>query len=243
MNESRYKKILLYPPAILGAFFLSGSIMLSPEESPKFPLSLDASVAREAEAITVSDIITPPKAHAQVSPMVLHIEEKIETKPIFQSVTEARVAIKSGVVPSRISIPAIGVDAPVVGFGIDEEGKMMVPDNYIEVGWYKDGVKPGESGSAVLGAHVDNGSLIEGVFKHLKNLKVGDDITVTDKTGSVRVFRIVTTKVYDYRYSDTRDIFTESGPARLNLITCHGTWLPRENTYDKRLVVFAELID
>src|SRR4051812_35058669 len=83
-----------------------------------------------------------------------------------------------------LSIPAIKVNAGVLGMGITSTGRMAVPNNYTEVGWYNLGAKPGEVGSTVMGAHVDNGGKINGVFKNLKYLKVGNTILVTDSKGT-----------------------------------------------------------
>jgi LPXTG-site transpeptidase (sortase) family protein len=142
----------------------------------------------------------------------------------------------------NLVIPTIGVNVGVHAMGLTAEGKMAVPDNYTEVGWYRFGYRPGEKGSAVMGAHVDNGGKINGVFKHLKNVSVGDKMYVGDGDGNVYVYKVTERKVYDYKTAVTNDVFLRKDAKRLNLITCYGTWLPKENTYNQRLVVFAELI-
>ncbi len=142
----------------------------------------------------------------------------------------------------QLTIPAIKVNAPVKALGLTSDGKMAVPDNFTEVAWYSLGTTPGQNGNAVMAAHVDNGSSIPGVFKHLSSLKIGDDIYVTDTNGATLHFRVNATKVYDYRTTDTDEVFGRSDAAHLNFITCHGTFMPALNTYNERLVVFTELV-
>ncbi len=144
--------------------------------------------------------------------------------------------------PVRLIIPAIRVNAPVVAMGITPEGRMDVPDNYIHVGWYGLGTRPGDIGSAVMGAHVDNGGRIAGVFKKLQYLKKGNLIHSIDIHGATSTFKITTIKIYNYRTPVTNDVFLTHDTARLNLITCYGKWLPEEKTYNKRLIVFAEIV-
>lgn len=141
----------------------------------------------------------------------------------------------------RLSIPAIGVSAPVLGLGKTPDGtKMDVPDNFSEVSWYNLGPRPGEIGNSVLGAHVDNGGSIPGVFKRLKDLKIGDKITMTDQNGKILTFTVSKRKIYDKDAKDTSEVFGSRELPRLVLITCHGAFLPAENTYNQRLVIFAE---
>ena len=60
-------------------------------------------------------------------------------------------------VPTRISIPALGVRAPVVGVGTAADGSIAAPaiDKPDETGWYRLGPTPGERGTAVIVGHVD----------------------------------------------------------------------------------------
>ncbi|MDQ3014518.1 MAG: class F sortase [bacterium] len=168
-------------------------------------------------------------------------DEKAEVKPVTARVMGVKKAEARVVKPAQLIIPAIKVAAPVKAMGLDGT-KMAVPDNFTEVGWYKYGTSPGEKGSAVMGAHVDDGGRTAGVFKNLKNLKVGDDIYAVDSDGKAAHFRVTAKKVLPYRTKITDDVFMKKDTARLNLITCHGTFLPKENTYNQRLIIFTELV-
>lgn len=144
--------------------------------------------------------------------------------------------------PTQLIIPKIKVNSPIVAMGLTEEGKMAVPDNYTEVGWYKFGGHPGEKGSAVMGAHLDDGKNIPGVFKRLKYLNIGDDIYVATSENNILKYKVIDKKVYAHNAKETSEVFAQSDKARLNLITCHGTYMPKLDTYDQRIVIFAELV-
>lgn len=188
-------------------------------------------VAKEKSYVIIDDLVTSEQEASQAKTLVAATEEKITSLK--------RPAAKYSY---QLNIPKIAVDAPVLGLGLEPDGKMDVPDNYEEVGWYSLGAAPGQVGNAVLGAHVDNGSSISGVFKNLKKLEIGEDIYTTDKEGRKLHFKVTKIKTYDYQTRDTSEVFGNNGKSQLVLITCYGTFLPSEGTYDKRLIVFAELI-
>jgi len=140
--------------------------------------------------------------------------------------------------PVRLRVPAINVDAAVQHVGLGQTGNMAVPSNYTDVGWYRYGPIPGGEGSAVIDGHVDNGLALPGVFYHLSEVRVGDEIFVDAASTTTR---FVVTKIASYPEAQvpTDEIFSTTGPARLVLITCDGTWIQGERMYDHRLVVYA----
>lgn len=141
-----------------------------------------------------------------------------------------------------LEIPSINVNARVLTMGLEPSGKMAVPNNYTEVGLYQYGARPGMKGTAVMGAHVDNGGAIPGVFKSLSKVKEGDKVYFYTADGERLTYTIVKTKVYAYNEKNTQEVFDQTtSKKRIALITCHGRWLPFENTYNQRFVAFAEL--
>lgn len=143
--------------------------------------------------------------------------------------------------PVRLTIPAIGVDADVQDVGIANSGNVMVPNNYTDVGWYRYGPVPGQTGSAIIDGHVNNGFGTSGVFGHLKELKAGDDIYVTYADQTTLHFRVEQVELYLLDDAPKEKIFNQTDKARLNLITCDGEWLPDRRTDDHRLVVYSVL--
>lgn len=143
--------------------------------------------------------------------------------------------------PARLRIPALSIDAAVQDVGIGKSGRMAVPTNYSDAGWYRYGPLPGQLGSAVMDGHVDNGFGRAGIFARLHELKGGEEIVVENKKGK-RV-RFVVEAVEEYATADVplQRVFAEGGPARLVLITCEGSFDPKTKSYDRRLIVYARL--
>ena len=146
--------------------------------------------------------------------------------------------------PVRLIIPAIGVDAAIQSVGLfwNGDGTMSIPTNFTDVAWYNGGPAPGAPGSAVIDGHLDGRNVREAVFYNLGNLKPGDLVEVLDASGTLWRFQVARLMTYDYNAS-TSDIFSgDTSAARLNLITCAGSWIKSQKLYNKRIVVFTELI-
>ncbi len=148
----------------------------------------------------------------------------------------------SSALPSRLSIPVLHIDAFVQKAGIKSDGSVGTPNNFTDVAWYKYGTIPGQVGSAVIDGHVDNGLGLAGVFKHLVDIKVGDDVYLEQQDGNKLHFVVTDIESYPYKAAPTEEIFTQNDVARLNLITCEGVWVGSARTYDHRLVVFTKLV-
>lgn len=153
-----------------------------------------------------------------------------------------RASSTPGVItPARIKIPSIGVDAKVETVGQKDDGTMATPAQYMDVGWYGLGSKPGQTGNAVFAGHVNNALTKAGVFANLSKVKEGDYVTVADAAGRSKVYRVSSIAQYPWDEAPEASIFATTGPSQLVLITCDGDWIHSERTYDKRLVVVAKL--
>ena len=78
-----------------------------------------------------------------------------------------------------MAIDRIGVDAPVVPEGMDEQNVPLVPLNAYEVAWYDFTAQPGTTGNAVFAGHKTWGG--EAVFYDLDQLQRGDTIRLTGR--------------------------------------------------------------
>ena len=143
--------------------------------------------------------------------------------------------------PVRLVIPSLSIDANIQDVGVNASGAMRAPNNFTDVAWYEYGTVPGMLGSAVIDGHVDNGLALAGVFKHLPDIKIGDDVYMQEKDGSRLHFVVTDIEIYPYESVPTNLIFNQNDAARLDLITCEGIWVPAGKTYDHRLVVYTEL--
>lgn len=153
--------------------------------------------------------------------------------------TIATTGTSTSVLPVRLRIPSLSIDAPVQHVGQGRMGTMAVPTNFTDVGWYRYGPAPGAPGSALIDGHVDDGLGLAGVFKKLSRIQVGDVVTITDAQGDEVHFRVYDIKLYPYTAVPMQEIFHTSGTSTVVLITCDGSWVSDSNTYDHRLVVTA----
>jgi LPXTG-site transpeptidase (sortase) family protein len=150
--------------------------------------------------------------------------------------------ISTAALPAQLVIPSIGVAAQVQTVGLADGGEMGVPDNFTDVGWYQYGPRPGMAGSAVIAGHLNGKGVPEAVFFDLGGLDIGDRVNIIAQDGSTLTFEVVQMRTYTHD-APTEEVFVSTdGKARLNLITCAGDWMQNEKLYDKRTVVFTELV-
>lgn len=121
--------------------------------------------------------------------------------------------------PRRLSIPALGVTAPVVP--VEPVGDTLVPpSDPMELGWWAEGARPGaDRGSALITGHTVQGG--EGALNDLEELARGEQVRVRTDQGSV-TYRVARTEVYTKgalsRHADR--LFAQDVPGRLVLVTC-----------------------
>jgi sortase (surface protein transpeptidase) len=149
-------------------------------------------------------------------------------------------AARSSVPPARVTVPSLGVDAPVDAVGIDPDGQMELPEDVARVGWYRFGPEPGAVGSAVLAGHVDDREQGPGALFRLRDAAVGDELTVTDAAGTATRWRVVSRELITKQVLPVERIFARDGAPRLTLITCGGPFLPEYSSYRDNVVVVAE---
>ena len=142
------------------------------------------------------------------------------------------------VVPDRVRIPALGLDAPVVSVALEPDGDMEIPPA-TDVGWYQLGPAPGQLGSAVLAAHVDFGGK-RGAFFDLRSVPVGAEVIV-DGDGASRRFTVTAREQLAKDAVQLDRYFTAEGPARITLITCGGAFDRGAGHYQDNIIITADL--
>lgn len=146
-----------------------------------------------------------------------------------------------GIEPTAVSIPAIDVEDTLIDLGIAADGRMEVPVDFDEIGWFTGGGKPGGRGPTVIAAHVD-GLAGPAAFFRLDELAQGDVVAVTDAAGGVtnyEVTEVVTVEKADF---PTARVFGAVPGDELRLITCGGYFDRDVGHYDKNVVVFATAV-
>ena len=138
--------------------------------------------------------------------------------------------------PLHVVIPKLGVDAPIIPIGV-ENGVLIPPNDPQTLGWWSAGAEPGavRGGALVTGHTVHTGG---GQLDDLEQVRLGDRVRLRTEKGVIG-YRV--TKVRIYRKAtlarDAQEVFSQTGPGRLVLITCED-W--DGTKYLSNVVVFAE---
>lgn len=149
----------------------------------------------------------------------------------------------STIAPVTLAIPGISVVTRVVPAGLDDEGEFSVPPSVDTVGWYRFGPGLGENtGSVVVGGHVDSAQSGPGAFFRLKELIPGMTIDVTGDDGKSRTYRIVAREQRPKNTIDLQPYFATTGVPRLTLFTCGGSFDRKARSYSDNIVVTAVLL-
>ncbi len=175
-------------------------------------------------------------AQDKTSPLVSPAPAVLQTYPEQKKPQEIVVSE-----PVTLSIPKLNVNTSVESVGEDREGKMDVPKDVYNVGWYNLGFEPGEKGSAVVAGHLDTVTGSPAVFYYIDNLTPGDEVIVTDKNGIQLTFIVTHNQTYPFDQVPLQEVFAPTDKPRLNLITCTGEWNIGTRNYSNRLVVYTEL--
>ena len=148
---------------------------------------------------------------------------------------------RTGIIPATIEIPASTVKAHIEQVGTLKDGRMDVPKDPDNVGWYEPGTLPGAPGNAVLAGHVDD-LTSPAVFYDLHKLKNGDKIFVTDTEGQTLTFEVYDQKTFPRLDAPIEEIFGFSFASTLNLIPCSGDYDPKTTERAERTVIYTKLV-
>jgi hypothetical protein len=144
--------------------------------------------------------------------------------------------------PTKISIPAIGLRAPIDAMGLRPDGSVQTPSfkRANHAGWFRLGPSPGEPGAAVILGHVDT-KKGAAVFYYLTRLRPGEAIEVVRADGSTAIFTIDSLEEFAKAAFPTDRVYLGSAEPALRLVTCGGRFDARERSYVDNIVVFARL--
>ena len=142
--------------------------------------------------------------------------------------------------PVWLTIPAIGVKAPIINLGLNRNGTLQVPSTTTVAGWYTGSPRPGATGSAVIAGHVDSRTG-PGIFFWLRKMRPGERIYVRRADGTLAVFTVTTVRIYTKSNFPTAMVYGPVPDAELRLITCGGTFDYARGSYLSNVVVYARL--
>jgi hypothetical protein len=135
--------------------------------------------------------------------------------------------------PTRISIPAAGIDAQVVPVS-EHRGALTVP-HIGEAGWFDAGPRPGEPGRAVLIGHLDTNEG-PGLFARVPTLPPGTRITVLDRRGDDHNYNVVGLAQVRKDRFPTSSVYGHADAPVLVLVTCGGPFRPGRGYRDNVLL-------
>ena len=146
--------------------------------------------------------------------------------------------------PVRIEIPSLGVDTDVTHVGVTADNVMEVPEDFGQVGWFDQSLKPGEAGShaAIMSGHFDRTDGSPAVFHILETIENGDEIIVTAEDGIKYVFAATDVFSHPLEEFPVDIVYGETVGTSLKLITCDGVWHAGQQSYSDRLVVTTQLV-
>ena len=160
------------------------------------------------------DFATPSTTPLDAAPEEESVEQSEEPLPPEQGrAAEIRGAFS-------VRIPSIDVSAPVVSIRSNADRVLVPPRDPTIVGWWSDGVAPGSpTGSAVLVGHTVR--VGGGVFDDVGSLSSGDTIEIEGSNSTLTYeVRSVDVLTKDELADRAEEIFDQSGPGRLVIITC-----------------------
>ncbi|MEU0129562.1 MULTISPECIES: class F sortase [unclassified Streptomyces] len=143
--------------------------------------------------------------------------------------------------PVKVAIPAIFIEAPVTGLGLDAKGRLGAPPLTKPklVGWFRKGPSPGEAGTSLLVGHRDTATG-PAIFLNLNALRRGDTVKVSRADRRVAVFTVDKVKTYTKDKFPDEQVYGPTGRPELRLLTCGGRF-DKKNGYSANVVVFAHL--
>jgi hypothetical protein len=140
--------------------------------------------------------------------------------------------------PRRLRIPAIGVDSPLERLGQDRNRTVEVPRHWQWAGWYDEGPRPGEPGSALLLGHVDSPTG-PAVFSRVAGLATGTRVLVDRADGSTVTFRVTRVDHYPRARFPLQQVYWPTVRRELRLITGGGRYVASRGGYEDNVIVFA----
>jgi len=183
----------------------------------------------------------PVSTAAVISTDVAQAEEGTdETKPPASALDSYVVSPN---LPRALYINKISVAARLMPMNVNTDGSLQAPKNIYDAGWYTSSVKPGEDGAMLIDGHA-SGKTRQGLFGYLDTLKVDDQIQIEKGDGTKLTYKVLHTETVPLADVDMQKMLTPYGDAKkgLNLMTCTGTWIASEKTYDERALIFAEQV-
>lgn len=147
--------------------------------------------------------------------------------------------------PVHIDIPDVGIHADLIKIGLEADGSIGVPplNEAQKAAWYDGSPAPGESGPAVIDAHVDSRETrgFRGAFYNLGQIHPGEHIEVTRADHAVATFTVDSVQLAPKDQFPTSRVYGSVSYSALRLITCGGDFDYSTNSYVDNTIVYAHM--
>ncbi len=203
----------------------------------------DGSTEAVAQTLPVTTVLAAPPPSPSRTDLPVTAADVVQdgTEVAPEAESDAAVAVEPDRPdPTQIEIPAVGINASVIGLGLTDTGALEVPEDFSQTGWWTGGAEPGETGPAVVVGHVDS---FQGpaVFFRLRDLAYDDTIVITRGDGSSATFAVRSSISVEKDAFPTELVYGDTDESILRLITCNGDFA--DGSYLGNLIVTAELIE
>jgi Sortase domain len=142
--------------------------------------------------------------------------------------------------PTRLRVPRLGVDAPVVPTTVQPDGLLAVPGDVDTIGWWSAGAAAAApSGTVVLVGHVDSARQGPGAFFGLRTLEPGDRVILSSADDRTAAYTVAARRQYLKSALPTGHAFDQDTTPRLVLVTCGGSFDRATRHYSDNIVVYA----
>jgi sortase family protein len=120
------------------------------------------------------------------------------------------------------------------------DGVLPVPQQLNQAAWWGADLNAPQ-GATVFAGHVNWGGRT-GPFAGLWTTKIGQEVTVVDGSGAAVTYRV--SQLFSLQKDElpqrAADLFAQTGPHRIVLVTCGGEWVGGEQGYAENRVVIAD---
>lgn len=240
-GNARPQSTRAWSRALLGFAVVVGSLAIAIAAIAFTVGSPGEAVVLDVEPVALSTVPDTTPAKAPNADPILPLDVSVtadtsSTTSTSTTTTTSTTLAPVRVAPTSLTIDDLGVSQAVLPVGLEDDGAMEVPD-VSDIGWYLHGAVPGLPGATVLVAHVwwDD---TPGPFHRLGALDLGAPIEVGNGD-AVHTYQVVERTMYD-KDELPSDLWRNSGPETLVLITCGGDFDHSIRRYEQNIVVYAE---
>lgn len=233
-GRSRYRN----PTAAAGTA-VSGAVGLT-----MIVLTAGATLLGQAQVVPGSPLplghsqTVDPQQQAGPEPVAVPDTTTSSRPPVALAPTTQTSSTPQPPAPNTILLPK-GGHSSLVRSGVAGDGTLQIPDGVGKAALWGAALDA-QAGATLIAGHI-NWAGVAGPFAELWGAQAGQTVTVVDGSGKRLSFVVdqVLTVDKDNLPQHADELFGQTGPHRLVLVTCGGKWVGGALGYDQNRVVIA----